>query len=137
MAATEARQFSITQLERLLAHRSTELSRLERERNKLQRRLTSVEHKIATVGGPASEGKVRVSGRSGRKRHKNEKSLKILVGEILGQNKKGLSLKQLTDKVLKTGYKTSSANFSNTVYQAVYNSDAVSFDEASGLYKSK
>jgi hypothetical protein len=137
MATAENRQLSVVQLRRLLEHRSAELSRLEKTRIKLRKKLASVEGKIAAVGGSDSGAKAGTARRKGRKRHKNEKSLKVLVVEILSQNKRGLSLKQLTDKVLSTGYKTSSANFSNTVYQAVYNSEGVSFDEASGLYRAK
>jgi hypothetical protein len=137
MATPDIKQLSVTDLERMLVRRSSELSKLERERAKLRKRLTSLEQRIAAVGGAASEGRVRFSVRKGLPRHKNPKSLKVLVVEILRENKKGLNLKQLADKVLKTGYKTSSSNFSNTVYQAVYNSNAVSYDEANGLYRTK
>lgn len=137
MANAETRQLSVVQLQRLLERRSAELTRLERTRVKLRKQLDNVEGKITTVGGADITGKTVPKRRKGHKRHKNEKSLKVLVTEILGLSKKGLSLKQLTEKVLSTGYKTSSANFSNTVYQAVYNSEGVSFDESSGLYRAK
>ncbi|MBI5761200.1 MAG: hypothetical protein HZA46_21980 [Planctomycetales bacterium] len=137
MATAENRQLSVVQLQRLLERRSAELNRLERMRIKLRKQLDNVEGKITAVGGADSAGKAGPKRRKSHKRHKNEKSLKVLVTEILGQSKKGLTLKQLTDKVLSTGYKTSSANFPNTVYQAVYNSEGVSFDEASGLYRAK
>ena len=137
MATAENRQLSVIQLQRLLERRSSELTRLERTRVKLRKQLANVEGKITAVGGAESARKAGPKRRKGHKRHKNEKSLKVLVTEILGQSKKGLTLKQLTDKVLSTGYKTSSSNFPNTVYQAVYNSEGVSFDEASGLYRAK
>jgi len=137
MATPETRQLSITELERLLARRSAELTHLERERAKLRKQLSTVEQKIAAVGGATADGRVRLATSPARKRHKNAKSLKVLVVELLRDNKKGLDLKQLTDKVLKAGYKTASSNFSNTVYQAAYNSGAIEFEEKSGVYRTK
>ncbi len=57
--------------------------------------------------------------------------------EILGRTKKGLTLAELGQKVLDAGYKSSSSNFRNVLYQCVYNTKDVYHDESTGTYKLK
>jgi hypothetical protein len=56
-----------------------------------------------------------------KKRAKNERTAKDWAIEILGQEKKGLSLKDLANRMLESGYKTTSANFSMALYQVLHN----------------
>jgi hypothetical protein len=70
----------------------------------------------------------------GVSRAKNERSLKEVVTELLGKNKQGLTLHDLAEKVLATGYKTTSTNFKNTLYQTLYHHDGIRLDKETGLY---
>ena len=124
---------SIAELERLLEEKKAKLQDLLQARDRLQKQIDDLDAQIqdaASVDGPLTR-------RRGRKRLKNESSLKAVVLQVLGKNKKGLSLAALEAAVLATGYKSSSHNFRNVLYQAIYNSADTVRDESSGLYKLK
>jgi hypothetical protein len=56
-----------------------------------------------------------------KKRARNERTAKDWAIEILGQEKNGLTLKVLANRMLESGYKTTSTNFSVAQYQALHN----------------
>jgi len=60
-----------------------------------------------------------------------------VVTEILGKNKAGFSLAKLSEKVLATGYKSSSHDFKNVLYQCLYNTTSIVHDAESGTYRLK
>lgn len=115
-----ASELTVAQLERLLERKRSRMNGLLKRREKLQKALAVVENRISTIGGVKREAGA-TKARKVRKRPKNEKSLYEVVMVVLGQNKKGLTLADLSKKVLDTGYKTNSAKFENTVYQCLYN----------------
>ena len=43
----------------------------------------------------------------------------------------------LTTKITEAGYKSSSSNFRNVLYQCLYNTKTISFDRATGTYRLK
>lgn len=128
--AKVSNQMSVAELERLLENRKTQLNRLTKERDKLQKDLQRVEEKISSLEGGRGMGR-RVGGTV---RPKNKKSLHEVVTEILGRSKKGFPLGKLHDKVLESGYKTNSNNFKNVLYQCLYNSDDIQHDNKTGNY---
>lgn len=133
-----ANDLTVAQLERLLDQKKTLLNGLQKRREKLQAELNGVEKRISTVGGAKGEKTGRKSSRRGHKRPRNDKTLLEVITEVLGQNKKGLLLGDLSDKVLATGYKTGSVKFSNTVYQCLYNnSKQIVCDPSTRLYRLK
>lgn len=131
------KEMSLAELERLLDSKKDRLETLQRKRDQLERQLHSVLEKINSMEG-GKRGAAAAAGAKGRKpttRPKNDRSLKEVVTEILTQNKKGCGLDELSKKVLETGYKTSSTNFKNTLYQCLYNHENINLDKSTGLYR--
>ena len=123
---------SIADLERLLDERKARLQDLVQQRERLQKELDKLDAQIqgaASVDGPLRR-KI-----GGKRRVKNEMSLRAAVQLVLNKNKKGLSLADLEIAILETGYKSGSSNFRNVVYQAVYNSADIVRDDKTGHYK--
>jgi len=135
------KELSVAELERLLNGKKSQLDQLLKRREQLARELSDVEQKIHAVEGrnsvpagrPATTRKAHA--RPKTVRPKNARPLKDIVVELLGIHKKGLGLDELSRKVLETGYKTSSTNFKNTLYQCLYNADNIQLDKKNGLYK--
>lgn len=131
-----ATELTVAQLEKMLEAKKSRLMVLLRQRDQLRKQLAVVSDKIAAVGGEAAPRTP--AGLKRRKRPKNDKTLLQVVLEVLGDNKKGLSLSDLSAKVLEAGYKTGSAAFSNTVYQCLYhNGDQIAYDSEARLYRLK
>ncbi len=130
-----AREFTIAQLEKMLLRRNAALEKLMRQRAQLQKKLAQVERRIVEIGGTAGERGAR---RPPRRRPKNPKTLLVAVTEMLAQYKKGLTLRDLANRLLDSGYKTSSTNFQNTLYQCLYhNSDKIAHDAKAHTYRIK
>ncbi len=83
--------------------------------------------------GKRSPGRPRGSKNRGA-RPKNERSLRDVISELLGKSKKGLTLEELTSKIVEAGYKSNSSNFSNMIYQNIYNSEGIVKDPETGCY---
>jgi hypothetical protein len=130
------KEMSVAELERLLDSKKDRLETLQRKRDLLERQLHSVVEKINSMEGKRGNSVAAAKGRKGATtRPKNDRSLKEVVTEILTQNKKGCGLDELSKKVLETGYKTSSTNFKNTLYQCLYNHERIQLDKSTGLYR--
>jgi hypothetical protein len=56
-----------------------------------------------------------------KRRAKNDRTAKEWAIEFLGQEKNGLPLKDLANRMLEGGYKTTSTNFSVALYQVLHN----------------
>ena len=56
-----------------------------------------------------------------KKRAKNERTAKDWAIKILGKEKNGLPLKDLANRMVETGYKAASSNFSVPLYQVLHN----------------
>ena len=125
------KDFSVSELEKILETRKSELAKLLKNREKLLKDLQRVEKRIKTLEGRKTTGAKRKS----RKRARNAKSLRKVVTEILSRNKKGVVLDALSKKVLATGYKSNSSNFKNVLYQCLYNIDDFEHDKKSGAYR--
>ena len=131
-----ATDLTVAQLERLLESKRSRMNSLLKRREKLQKALAIIEGRISVIGGVKRDSSSKV--RKVRKRPKNEKSLYEVVIAVLGQNKKGLTLPDLSKKVLDTGYKTNSAKFDNTVYQCLYNNqNKIMHDPETRAYRLK
>lgn len=124
--------YTVAELERVLQSRRIKLQKLFRQRDRLRKELSRLEEQIVEISGVAQERKTR------RRRPKNTKTLVTAVKETLAEHTNGLSLKDLSNKILLSGYKTSSANFQNTLYQTLYhNSDTFLHDTKAHLYRLK
>ena len=124
--------YSVADLERILDERKTLLQELVKKRDAAQKELDKLDAEIqglVGVGGNAARFRRR------RRRVKNDMSLRAVVMEILGKNKKGFTLSDLADKVTETGYKSASRNFRNVLYQCLYNTESIVHDEVTGCYR--
>jgi hypothetical protein len=113
-----SQHLSVAQLERLLERKRARLDGLVMRRERLQKRLDTIEGRIESLGGVRPEEANR---HSVRKRPKNDQTLMAVITQLLSRHPDGLTLKDIAANVLATGYKTSSEKFENTVYQALYN----------------
>jgi hypothetical protein len=126
--------FNLADIEKKIEKRKVALHQLWQKREKLQAEVDRIDHEIQSLTNV--EG-ARGGRRTGRRRASNATPLRPLVLQILGKNKKGLSLPGLADKVIESGYKSGANNFKNVVYQCLYHSGEVEHDSATGLYKLK
>jgi len=126
--------YSVADIERILDERKAKLQELAVRRDQAQKEVDKLDAELQSLVGAGA-----VFGRNGRprRRRRNETSLRTVVLEILGKNKKGLPLAELSEKVAETGYKSGSKNFRNVLYQCVYNTQSIVRDDASGCYKLK
>ena len=124
--------FSVADLERILDERKGQLQDLAKRRDQAQKELDKLDAEIqGLVGVGGSVGKIRRR----RRRVKNAQSLRAVVLEIMGKNKKGFALADLAVKVNEAGYKSSSRNFRNVLYQCLYNTEGIVHDDATGCYR--
>ena len=106
---------SLQQLERLIDKRRRDLARLQKQRAKAQKRLDAIDAKITAAGGSSGGGR---SG-TGRTRARNESSLQDAIHHILSKSGGPMSVGDIHDKVLSTGYKSNAANFRGIVNQTL------------------
>lgn len=127
-------ELSVADLERLLRERRVRLERLLKRKSRLEKELSEINDQISSLQGA---GTLPGGLRKGVRRPRNAKPLHRVVLEILAGNKKGYGLSELAERVLATGYKTSSSDFKNVLYQCLYNSPQIEHEEATGKYRAK
>jgi hypothetical protein len=133
--------YSIAQLEQMLNKCKGERQKLERERNKVARRLQQLDSRIHALGGNGS-------GRGGRggagggggggagSRVRNEKSLIEMIEGVLGKSSKPMKVGDIADAVQSGGYRTTSANFRGIVNQTLIKEKRFT-SAGRGLYQMK
>jgi hypothetical protein len=100
-----------------------------KERDRAQQRLQTIERQIARVAGRGMS-----NGGGGRVR--NPASLVQTMENILKSSSKPMPVGDITEAVLKTGYKTNSANFRSIVNQTLIKEKQFS-SAGRGLYQLK
>jgi hypothetical protein len=93
----------------MLHQRRSELSDLRKERAAMERDIARLDRRIESLGG----GKAR--GRRGR----NAQSLTAIMEDVLGKSGKPMQVGDIVDKVLSSGYRSTSANFRGIVNQTL------------------
>ena len=87
---------------------------------------------------PGSKNKPKAAGAkspaAGRKRPKNDKPLPAVLADVLS-GKGPMALDDIHEAVVDTGYKTSSKNFKNVIYQNLYNKDEFTKTGDGWVYK--
>jgi len=126
---------SVAELERILLSRRQQLEELQQRRTTLLAELGRVDEEIAKMQGARQTLSSSASVRP--QKLVNAKSLREYVLEILGRSKRGMSLSDLSAKVLAAGYRTESSNFRNVLYQCLYNTKDVYHDDGTGTYRLK
>src|SRR4051812_41596774 len=122
---------SLAQLERLMKSRRTEMNRLGRKRDKLQKQLDSVDAQIAAVSGGGGGG----GGGSGS-RARNKVSLQEAILQVLSKSSAPMNVGAIMDKVSGMGYRSTSANFRGIVNQTLIK-DKRFVTAARGMYQLK
>jgi hypothetical protein len=108
-------RLSIAQLETILAKRRSALSRLEKKRQTLQKRIDAVDAKIAKLGGAGAPA----AAAGPRKRPRNAKSLAETIFAVLHRRGGPMTIPELVKGILATGYKSGSPQFRNIVNQVL------------------
>src|SRR5437868_10569681 len=106
---------SISQLERILRTRKSELQKLARRRAKIARQLAKIDAQARALGGDNGSG----GGAGGGGRARNEKSLVKMIEDVLGRSSKPVNVGEIADAVRAKGYKSNSANFRGIVNQTL------------------
>lgn len=138
MATRKGADLSIAQLETLLAEKKGRVTALAHKRSSLQAELNSIDQELNSLQENASTAFLRKQDkRDNRKRQKNSEPLAAVVNRILEKKSGGLSLDDLTAQVISSGYKSNAKNFTNVVYQCVYNSAVIIRDKQTGTFRLK
>ena len=127
--------YSIAQLEQMLNRCKNERQKLERERNKVARRLQQLDSRIHALGGNGS-GRGGRGGAGGGSRVRNDKSLTEMLEGVLGKSSKPMKVGDIADAVQSGGYRTNSANFRGIVNQTLIK-DKRFTSAGRGLYQMK
>ena len=128
MPRTASNGLSIAQLEQMLHSRRSRLQKLQRERNKVARRLDQIESRMRDLGG---------SIRGGGTRARNAQSLIAMIETTLkSAGNKAMNVGDIAAAVLKRGYRTTSANFRSIVNQTLIK-DKRFGSAARGMYQLK
>ncbi|MCA9067550.1 MAG: hypothetical protein KDA84_01415, partial [Planctomycetaceae bacterium] len=75
----------------------------------------------ATKKTRAKKKKVSLKKKKKKAAGQNKGSVKVFAEEVLKKEPDGLPLDDLAQRILDSGYKTSSTNFKLTLYQSLYN----------------
>ena len=124
-------RLSVAQIEQVLEQQKSLLHQLTSKRDALISELKDLDKQIHVLAGKRGRG--RIAKLPTGRRVRNEKSLRALLGEILAKHKKGLTKKELMEKVLASGYKSNAKNFGMIVYLNLYNKPEFSVDDK-GVY---
>jgi hypothetical protein len=127
-------QFTIAQLEQLLSGRRAQLNTLQKQRNRIARKLAAIDDRIRGLGGSAGGGRGGRNGAGGRVR--NEKSLMDTIESVLKSGGKAMKVAEIADAVQRQGYRSNSANFRGIVNQTLIK-DKRFVSAGRGLYQLK
>jgi len=106
---------TVAALEQMLQKRRSELDSLTRERQRILKQLAAVDARLWAISGDATAGTALTRG--GRVR--NPMSLVATMEQVLAKAGKPLSVGDIVQGVLDTGYKSGSANFRAVVNQTL------------------
>lgn len=111
----------------MLRDRKSQLSTLQKQRQKLQQQLDGVDRQIASLGG----ARMRNGGRA-----RNAQSLVATLETVLRDSGKPMKVGDIVNAVQKAGYQSSSANFRGIVNQTLIKEKQFN-SAARGLYQLK
>jgi hypothetical protein len=123
---------TIAQLENALNNRRAQLNQLMKERNRAQQKLDTIERQISRLAGRGMSN----GGGGGGGRVRNPASLVATMENILKGASKPMPVGDIAEAVLKTGYKSTSANFRGIVNQTLIKEKQFS-SAGRGLYQLK
>jgi hypothetical protein len=105
-------KLSIVDLERLILRRQRALTRLLRQRQQTERKLATLNERIAELGGTDATN-VRM------KRARNSMTLPAAIAKVLSGAKQAMKVGEIVRDVQLTGYRSTSKNFRGIVNQTL------------------
>ena len=133
MARTRSKvDFTLAQLERLMQSRRGEMTRLTRQRDKLQKKLDALNDRISEISGGAAGG----GNTGGGGRARNDVSLQDAIHQVLTKASGPMNVGDIMEKVRAAGYRSNSANFRGIVNQTLIK-DKRFTSSARGVYQLK
>ncbi len=115
---------SVNELQTLIGHRKLKIKQLRKEQRTLTARLARIGRELAVLGGTAGASL----------RPRNEKNLVDVMAGVMEGAKKPMTVGEITDAVLATGYRSSSMNFKGIVNQTLIK-DRRFTSPARGMYQ--
>ena len=127
--------YSVSDLEKMLEDTRAELSNLESRKKQLEADLADVDSRITMLNGTGAPSapkratkkrtkkvakRAKTAG-AGGKRVKNQQSLRKVILGILPKGGKGMSLDEVMNAVLASGYRSTANDFRQVVYLNLYN----------------
>ncbi len=127
--------YSVSDLEKMLEDTRAELSNLESRKKQLEAELADVDSRITVLNGTGTPSapkratkkrtkkvakRAKAAG-AGGKRVKNQQSLRKVILGILPKGGKGMSLDEVMNAVLASGYRSNATDFRQVVYLNLYN----------------
>jgi hypothetical protein len=124
---------TVTELERILRRRRAEITLLTQERNRLQQRLGIIDNKIRELAG---NGTIAFSAnRAGRAR--NAMSLIETLSQVMGKTGKPMTVSNILQGVLDSGYRSTSPNFRGIVNMTLVKERKRFANASRGVYELK
>ncbi len=120
---------SISELERMLSQQKSALSKLEKQRAEQQRKLDAIDNEIAKLGG---------SGGGGRSTGRVRNGLSLIASmEAVLRGKAAMSVGDIMEAVLASGYRSNSPNFRGIVNQTLIKEKKRFSSAGRGIYQIK
>lgn len=104
---------SLRQIERLLQRRRRDLDRLLKKRSHVESTLKLLDQKIGLLGGTGGRGN------GVARRPRNSMSLIEAIAQVLAKTGERMNVGEITDKVLASGYASTSPKFRAIVNQTL------------------
>ncbi len=117
---------SVAQIQQVLKKKQGRVAQLQKRRAKLQEEIKKIDAEIAKHSGDGHGV-----------RFNNKYTNLEAACHVLSKHKKGLTLSELAEAILKTGHQSTSSNFSNTIYQAIHGSNLIKRDPKTKRYMLK
>ena len=116
---------SLADLHQMIESRRSELNKLRRQRTDLEKRMNALDRQITRIEGRGGNGRVR-----------NPRSLNDTIEQVLRQAGKPVKVAEIVAGVLRTGYRSNSANFRGIVNQTLIKDKRFGASER-GMYQLK
>lgn len=128
LRSRSASGLSLAQLEKLMHSRKAEVIRLSKIRDKLQKKLNTIQAKLEAISGTTPTGRTT--------RARNNASLQEIIHQVLSKANTPLSVGDILDKVQAAGYRSKSDNFRGIVNQTLIKDKRLS-KAGRGMYQVK
>jgi hypothetical protein len=129
MPRKAATAMSLIELESLLRSRKEKIAKLQKERDKLAKKLAMLDSEITSAGGS-------VNGATKGGRARNAKSLNGVLMDVL-KGKSSMRVADIADAALAAGYRTTSDNFRGIVNQTLIKDTHFTSTGERGMYALK